>query len=88
MTVDVACYTKTNVNQAGGTFFLVLDGKVVGSHDCGEIAAGSVEFAKLTSKSLIAAGTHEIRLLITRHYTNVPHQNLRQYVDNFELSER
>ena len=87
MTVDVACYTKTNANQAGGAFFLVLDGKVVGSHDCGEIAAGSVEFAKLTSKSLIAAGTHEIRLLITRHYANAP-QNLRQYVDNFELSER
>ena len=85
ISVDIASHTMSIPNLSGGVFYLLLDGSVVDVHDFGTISPGKDEFATLTSKSVVTAGTHEIRILITRPYTYLP-RDLRQYVDNVELS--
>jgi hypothetical protein len=71
-------------NGDGGTMQLLVDGVVVDEHSFGEICGPVVKHARLSGSVWFAsAGTHEIRLLVTRAGTL---SGVGNYLDNVVLS--
>jgi PEP-CTERM motif len=71
-------------NLSGGVFELLFDGLVVDSHDFGLIDAGSVERARLLASFDVEGGTHEVRLRMTRRFTEGDTTPM-QYIDDVLL---
>jgi len=63
---DIASFNISGANGSGGYFELLLDGVVVDVHDFGFIERDTTEYSMLSSLSAITAGTHEIRIRMTR----------------------
>jgi len=90
LAADIAARTILWANGEGGVFMAYLDGVLIASYSFGEIEAGATERSTLSGSTTVAAGSHELRFLITRDYT-VPYQpngelELIQYIDNIVLS--
>lgn len=74
-------------NLSGGSFELLLDNKVVDSHDFGSISAGATERSTLSGTASILAGMHEIRVRITRQgVIKAGTPTPTQFVDNIALT--
>jgi hypothetical protein len=71
------------VNGDGGQFDLLLDGMVLDSVTFGDIASGQVLRAGLTGLVPVAAGNHDVRILVTRAATE---SGVTQYIDNISAS--
>ena len=81
ITADIAALGGSADNAAGGFFELLLDGVVEDSHDFGSILAGASEHSTLSYYiDLPADGTHEIRIRMTRGYTQSA-STPTQYID-------
>ncbi len=73
-------------NLAGGRFQWLVDGSVVSDHDMGPIANGAIRRKHLNGNHQVPAGTHTIRLQITRPFTSHPGQHAPfQYVDDLRI---
>ena len=68
-------------NAEGGVFSLLLDGAVLDTFTTGSIASGAVVRNSLSANPLLSAGSHELRILITRPFSQSS-SLLAQYVDN------
>jgi len=72
LSLDVAAYldpaTSTTSNGAGGLFQVYLDGVLATSFDAGSIANGQIKRQELSFSEVVAAGTHELRIQMTRNY--------------------
>jgi hypothetical protein len=88
VSADVALHLAEVVsNVSCGLFELLVDGAVVASHDFGECLQSVTERSTLSATGLaLAAGSHEIRIRITRPARNVAGR-LRHYVDNVSLTQ-
>ena len=74
-------------NFSCGMFELLVDGAVVSSHDFGPCDAATTERTTLSAAGLsLSAGSHEIRIRISRPYTTA-FFTPRQYVDNVSLTQ-
>jgi hypothetical protein len=62
----------------------MVDGGVVASHDFGACGAVGTYRSTLDATAALGAGSHEIRILITRRYG--PDFTMTQYVDNVTLA--
>jgi len=78
--LDIAALSPDGPNS-GGLFELLLDGSVIDSFDFGDILAGATEFSMLAALQMVSAGTHEVRIRMTRLFLQgggTP----EQYLDN------
>jgi hypothetical protein len=79
-------------NSSCGLFELMLDGSVVASHDYGVCApSATLRFTLAATGLALAAGSHEVRVRITRPFTSFAGSPFRpgsplEYVDNVTLS--
>lgn len=75
--------TNTNINEnlSGGLIELLLDNVVVASHNFGSIIRNTTEFSLLSYVTNVTAGTHEVRIRMTRPYTTLSDTPF-QYLDN------
>jgi hypothetical protein len=69
-------------NADCGTFSVLIDGTVVDTYEFGQCLAVQTYRATLSATVPLDAGTHEVRILITRNYG----PSMRQYVDNVSLT--
>jgi hypothetical protein len=83
ISAEIASWTPWG-NLDGGFFELLFDGSVVDSHDFGPIVLGSVERASLFASFDVTAGTHEVRLRMSRPWLEGETTPL-QFVDNVSL---
>ena len=74
----------SSFNLDGGTFSLILDGTVLDQFSFGEILANSIERSSLSYLGLLAAGNHNLQILVTRQYAQT--DSLVQYIDNVSIS--
>lgn len=79
--VDIASYSPFHTNYSGGMVSLLLDGLVVASHDFGHITIGTTERSSLAATIAVTAGTHEVKILMTRPYIQTT-ATPQQYLDN------
>ncbi len=90
LTADIAVtYSSSRHarNLSGGLFELMLDDKVLDSHDVGAIGAGTTERSHLSGSASVPAGTHAIRLRITRPaVVKVGTPAPVQFIDNIGLT--
>src|SRR5262249_42745926 len=87
ISVDIASSARSP-NNDGGTFRLLLDGAIVGSHAFGPIGSfGSTvtERATLNYAGLVSASPHEIAIDIQRA-ANASLGTPHEYLDNIALS--
>jgi len=84
LSADIAASAPLWGNLSGGVFSLLVDGDVVASHAFGLIALGETQRATLSASLDVAAGAHEVGLLITRPYWVAGNSPL-QHVDNVTL---
>jgi hypothetical protein len=79
-------------NSSCGLFELLIDGNVVASHDFGACdPSATVRFTLTATRLALTAGSHEIRVRITRPLTTFAGSALRagsplEYVDNVTLT--
>ncbi len=81
LSLDIAALGGVFINASGGLFELLLDGSVIDSQDFGDISAGATEFSMLAALPMVSAGTHEVRIRMTRPFAQgvgTP----EQYLDN------
>ena len=76
----------SGVNLSCGRFELLVDGDVVASHDFGP-CQGVVRSRLSATGVALSAGTHEIRVRITRPFTNLQ-ITPAEYVDNVSLAKQ
>lgn len=80
---DIAAFTRTG-NLSLGVFSVLLDGQVLDTFDFADGLAGATERSTLDFSTLLSAGTHEIRFLVTRPFG--PGRGVvAQYIDNVSL---
>src|SRR5262249_13004557 len=74
LSADIAANNPAaNENGSCSMFELLLDGAVVASHDFGPCPGSATQRFHLSSGGLmIAAGAHEVRVRVTRPYTEGP----------------
>ena len=84
ISADIAAWTPWG-NLDGGLFELLFDGGLVDSHDFGPIALESIERASLFASFDVTAGTHEVRLRMSRPWFEGDMSPL-QFVDAVSLS--
>ncbi|RMH02838.1 MAG: hypothetical protein D6704_13525 [Nitrospirae bacterium] len=87
ISVDVAsayASPKHRRNMDGGVFELLVDGKILDQVVIGPIETGTVKRRTLHSTLNLDAGTHELRIRITRRFANKSAP--WQYVDNVRVS--
>ena len=75
--------TAFTYNTDCGTYELIVDSGVVASHDFGVCNAVGTYRSTLSATVPLSAGSHEIRILITRRWA--PASTMTQYVDNVAL---
>jgi hypothetical protein len=80
---DIAAFTRTG-NLSLGIFSVLLDGLVMDTFDFADGVAGATERSTLDFTQNLTAGTHEIRLLVTRPFGPGRGVNA-QYFDNVSL---
>lgn len=69
ISADIAAQLTTVFNNgAAGFFELLLDSVVVDSFDFGGIAGLAIERASLSSTNVVTAGSHEVRMRMTRGF--------------------
>jgi len=69
ISADIAAQNSTAfLNGAAGLFDLLLDGGVVADFDFGNIAGSTIERASLSSVNVVTAGSHEVRIRMTRGF--------------------
>jgi len=88
LTADIAAFNDNDSqNGAGGIFTLLLDGVGVSTVDFGAIDGHTTQRSTLSALVDVAAGTHEIRFLMTRAFQNggVLGVTPFQYIDNVSL---
>ena len=86
LAADIASFASGGDNLAGGAFALLLDSVSVATFDFGDIDSGVTERSTLSALVAVGAGTHEIRLLMTRPYqVGDLGETPFQYVDNVSL---
>jgi hypothetical protein len=83
ISADIAAQEITSANGDGGMFSLMLDGVIVNSIDFGEIAQGEIKRGTLGYSGVLAAGVHDLSILVTRPYKAAP----KQYIDNVEVKK-
>lgn len=79
LSADIA--TLAGFNADCGTYELIVDGAVVASHAFGECLAIDTYRSSLSAIVSLAAGSHEVRIRITRRYG----PSMMQHVDNVAL---
>lgn len=72
-------------NADGGTFSLILDGSTIATHSFADINSGDIARSSLSFQGLLAAGTHELRIEVTRKFLNNENTPY-QFVDNVTVS--
>ena len=82
LSADIATFGGFNADC--GTYALMVDGGVVASHDFGFCGAVGTYRSTLSATAALGAGSHEIRILITRRFG--PDFTMTQYVDNVTLA--
>jgi hypothetical protein len=86
VSADIASETNLpGINQSCGNFELLVDNGVVASHDFGS-CQGVVRSTLSASSVPLSAGSHEIRIRITRPYTIID-LPVSEYVDNVALAK-
>ena len=68
-------------NGSGGLFEMLVDGVEVARYDFGAMGADEILRSSLTATLSLSGGIHEIRLMITRPYTQTSLTPV-QYIDN------
>lgn len=83
ISLDIAVERGTGAggNAEGGVFSLLLDGLVRDTFTTGTILDGAIVRSSLSATLLLSAGSHELRILITRPFSQSAGL-LAQYVDN------
>jgi hypothetical protein len=71
-------------NGAGGWIRVLIDGVFAGGFDFGLIAAGATITADASTPVTVAAGTHELRFLITRPFQP---GSTQQFLDNVTIEQ-
>ena len=84
VSADIASESP-GLNQSCGKFELVVDGGVVASHDFGA-CTGVVRSTLSATAVPLSAGSHEIRIRISRPFTNL-NTTPSEYVDNVTLAK-
>ena len=69
-------------NSSGGIFELLVDGIVLDTFDFGSIAGNSTERGSLDYAGSLGAGSHELRVRMTRGFTIEEGATPYQYIDN------
>lgn len=85
LSADIATLATPSSNADGGTFSLILDGTVVASQAFGGIMPSTTNRASLNYTGLLEAGTHELRVQVTRKFVTsefTPYQ----FIDNVSVS--
>jgi len=59
---------STSANASGGRFGLYVDGTLEGTWDLANVGPNAIVRSSLTHALLLSAGTHELRILVTRPY--------------------
>jgi hypothetical protein len=59
-----------------------LDGAVIGTQADQQIQEGQILRGNLSGTSSVLAGSHEIRIQVTRNYYNTPGPTPFEYIDN------
>lgn len=72
-------------NVDGGLFELLFDGVLVDSYDFGYITLNVPEYAVLGGAVGTTAGSHEVRLRITRGYTSSMQASPWEYIDDVSM---
>lgn len=87
LSADIAVHSPGN-NAEGGIFSMLFDGNVVATESFGTINANETDRGTLTAVlSNVAAGSHEIRFEITRHFAGAePFATPVQYLTNVSAS--
>jgi hypothetical protein len=94
ISADTAAFNRNALsdNSSCGLFELLLDGSVVASHDYGACGpSATLRFTLAATGLALAAGSHEVRVRITRPLTSFAGSPFRpgsplEYVDNVTLS--
>jgi hypothetical protein len=87
---DIAAYVASNAPGAGsgnsdaGTFSLFLDNTLIDFHSFGYISTGETLRNQLTGNLDITAGSHVVRLLMIREYSNSA-ASPYQFLDNITM---
>jgi HYR domain len=81
LSADIASFGGFNADC--GTYELIVDGAVVAGHAFGECLAIDTYRSSLSATVTLAAGSREIRILMTRRYG--PTNGVTQHVDNVAL---
>lgn len=81
VSADVASFGGFNADC--GTYELLVDGGVVASHSFGFCLAVDTYRSTLSATVTLTTGSHEIRILMTRHYG--PTNGVTQHVDNIAV---
>src|SRR5689334_21991375 len=76
LSADIATYGGFNADC--GSYELLIDGAGVGRHDIGQCGAVGTYRSTLNATVSLSAGTHEIRIVITRRY--YPDFTMTQYI--------
>ena len=71
----------TGLNVSAGRLELLLDGAVIGTQADQQIQGGQILRGNLSGTSSVLAGSHEIRIQVTRNYGN-PGTTPFEYIDN------
>lgn len=89
LALDVAALGSDNDNGAGGVFDLIFDGSVLSTFDSSRILAGITERSVLGWTGIVAAGSHEVRILMQRPFSTgggeLEGRTPFQYIDNVVL---
>lgn len=86
ISADIAAFNNGAFNNlSAGVFNLLLDSVVVDTVNLGHIPRNQIERGVLTFSGAVGAGSHELRILITRPFL-APEQELSQYVDNVNVN--
>ncbi len=87
LALNAAMLDETGVpNDAGGLIELLFDNVVVDSHDFRHAEVNMPEYTTLSAVlSGVSAGTHEVRIRLTREYTSNLLASPFQYLDNITL---
>lgn len=84
LSAEIAAWAPAWGNWYAGSFALLFDGAVVASHDFGSILIGATSRATLSASLDVAAGAHEVGILVTRPSLQGDTTPL-QFVDDFRL---
>ncbi|WP_156829780.1 PEP-CTERM sorting domain-containing protein [Methylovulum miyakonense] len=72
----------TGGNNHAGTFSVLLDNVLLNSINLGSISSSAILRNSLAFSTAITAGTHEFKILMTRHFTIGAGTTPYQYLDN------